>query len=141
MQDVNMKDILSEMARGLVGTWVLMVADNDGMVLSSWESADNRINPEAFGGFIQIINATITQFKASAVGFTKLDDVTFATPFTYMIAKPIADGACFIFVSAPKTVPLGMIRMSCANFAPRLEAALPGYGATPKRDGMGTIVP
>jgi predicted regulator of Ras-like GTPase activity (Roadblock/LC7/MglB family) len=141
MQDVNMKDILSEMARGLVGTWVLMVADNDGMVLSSWESADNRINPEAFGGFIQIINATITQFKASAVGFTKLDDVTFATPFTYMIAKPIADGACFIFVSAPKTVPLGMIRMSCANFAPRLEAALPGYGSTPKRDGMGTIVP
>lgn len=141
MPDSTMKDILSEMARGLVGTWVLMVADNDGMVLSSWESADNRINPEAFGGFIQIINATITQFKASAVGFTKLDDVTFATPFTYMIAKPIAEGACFLFVSAPKTVPLGMIRMSCANFAPRLEAALPGYGSAAKRDGMGTIVP
>jgi predicted regulator of Ras-like GTPase activity (Roadblock/LC7/MglB family) len=140
MPDVTMKDILSEMARGLAGTWVVMVADSDGMVLSSWESPENRISPESFGGFIQIINATIIQFKASAVGFTKLDDVTFATPFTYMIAKPIADGACFIFVSAPKTVPLGMIRMSCTNFAPRLEDALPGRGALPKKDGMGTIV-
>jgi predicted regulator of Ras-like GTPase activity (Roadblock/LC7/MglB family) len=141
MPDVTMKDILSEMARGLTGTWVLMVADSDGMVLSSWESSDNRVSPEAFGGFIQIINGAINAFKQSAVGFTKLDDVTFATPFTYMIAKPIADGACFLFVSAPKTVPLGMIRMSCANFASRLEGALPGYGSSPKRDGMGTIVP
>jgi predicted regulator of Ras-like GTPase activity (Roadblock/LC7/MglB family) len=140
MPDISMKDVLSEMARGLAGTWVVMVADSDGMVLSSWESSDNRVSPEAFGGFIQIINATIVQFKASAVGFTKLDDVTFATPFTYMIAKPIADGACFLFVSAPKTVPLGMIRMACTNFAPRLEQSLPGHEALPRRDGMGTIV-
>jgi len=141
MPDVNMKDILSEMARGLAGTWVVMVADRDGMVLSSWESADNRVSPEAFGGFIQIINGAINAFKSSAVGFTKLDDVTFATPFTYMIAKPIADGTCFLFVSAPKTVPLGMIRMACTNFAPRLELSLPGRQPLPNRDGMGTIVP
>jgi predicted regulator of Ras-like GTPase activity (Roadblock/LC7/MglB family) len=141
MPDGNMKDILAEMARGLNGAWIVMVADSDGMVLSSWESTDNKINPEAFGGFIQIINATIVQFRASAVGFTKLDDVTFATPFTYMIAKPIADGACFLFVSAPKSVPLGMIRMSCTNFGPRLENALPGHGSLPNRDGIGTIAP
>ena len=141
MPDIKMKDILSEMARGLGGTWVLMVSDSDGMVLSSWESPDNRVSPDAFGGFIQIINGAINAFKQSAVGFTKLDDVTFATPFTYMIAKPIADGACFLFVSAPKTVPLGMIRISCANFAPRLEQSLPGHGSLPQRDGMGTIVP
>jgi predicted regulator of Ras-like GTPase activity (Roadblock/LC7/MglB family) len=141
MPDITMKDVLSEMARGLAGTWVVMVADSDGMVLSSWESPDNRVSPDLFGGFIQIINATIIQFKASAVGFTKLDDVTFATPFTYMIAKPIADGACFLFVSAPKTVPLGMIRMACTNFAPRLEQSLPGHEALPRRDGMGTVVP
>jgi predicted regulator of Ras-like GTPase activity (Roadblock/LC7/MglB family) len=140
MPDITMKDVLSEMARGLAGTWVVMVADSDGMVLSSWESPDNRVSPDLFGGFIQIINATIIQFKASAVGFTKLDDVTFATPFTYMIAKPIADGACFLFVSAPKTVPLGMIRMACTNFAPRLEQSLPGHEALPRRDCMGTIV-
>ena len=140
MADMNMKDVLSEMARGLAGTWVVMVADSDGMVLSSWESPDNRVSPDLFGGFIQIINATIVQFKASAVGFTKLDDVTFATPFSYMIAKPIADGACFLFVSAPKAVPLGMIRMACTNFAPRLEQSLPGHEALPRRDGMGTIV-
>src|SRR4030042_4996702 len=140
MPDINMKDILSDMARGLAGTWVVMVADRDGMVLSSWESPDNRVSPEAFGGFIQIINGAINAFKSSAVGFTKLDDVTFATPFTYMIAKPIAEGACFLFVSAPKTVPLGMIRMSCTNFGPRLEGALPGREPLPNRDGMGTIV-
>jgi predicted regulator of Ras-like GTPase activity (Roadblock/LC7/MglB family) len=139
--DIKMHDILSEMARGLSGTWVVMVADRDGMVLSSWESPDNRISPEAFGGFIQIINGAINAFKGSAVGFTKLDDVTFATPFTYMIAKPIADGACFLFVSAPKTVPLGMIRMTCTNFGPRLEQSLPGREPMPNRDGMGTIVP
>jgi predicted regulator of Ras-like GTPase activity (Roadblock/LC7/MglB family) len=136
-----MKDILSEMARGLAGTWVLMVSDNDGMVLSSWESPENRVAPDQFGRFIQIINGAIIAFRESAVGFTKLDDVTFATPFTYMIAKPIADGACFLFVSAPKTVPLGMIRMACTNFASRLEQSLPGREPLPKRDGMGTIVP
>ena len=141
MPDGSMKDILSEMARGLAGTWVLMVADSDGMVLAAWESPDNRVSPEAFGGFIQIINGAINAFKQSTVGFTKLDDVTFATPFTYMLAKPIADGSCFLFVSAPKTVTLGMIRMASTNFGPRLEQALPGHGPLPRRDGMGTIVP
>jgi len=141
MPDGSMKDILSEMARGLAGTWVVMVADTDGMVLASWESPENRVSAENFGGFIQIINGAINAFRQSTVGFTKLDDVTFATPFTYMLAKPIADGACFLFVSAPKTVPLGMIRMASANFAPRLEQALPGHGSLPRRDGMGTIVP
>jgi len=137
--DGNMKDIVSDMARGLTGTWIVMVADSDGMVLASWESPENRVAPESFGGFIQIINASINAFKQSAVGFTKLDDVTYTTPFTYMIAKPIADGACFLFVSAPRTVPLGMIRMACANYAPRLEQALPGREPLPQQgDGMGT---
>jgi len=141
MMDVKMKDVLSEMARGLMGTYVIMVADNDGMVLASWESPDNRVAPEMFAGFIQIINGAINAFKASTVGFTKLDDVTFTTPFTYMLAKPIAEGACFLFLSSPRTVPLGMIRMSCTNYAPRLEAALPGHGAATRSDGMGTVVP
>jgi predicted regulator of Ras-like GTPase activity (Roadblock/LC7/MglB family) len=141
MPDINMKDILSEMARGLAGTYIVMVADRDGMVLSSWESPDNRVPPESFGGFIQIINGSINAFKQSAVGFTKLEDVTYTTPFTYMLAKPIAEGACFLFISAPKTVPLGMIRMACANFAPRLEQSLPGRAPLPRTEGMGTIVP
>ena len=66
-----------------------------------------------------------------------------------MITKPIAGGACFLFISAPKTVPLGMIRMSLANFAPRLELSLPGHEALLKNDvktdvknnGLGTTVP
>jgi len=117
-----------------------MLADSDGMVLSCWEAPENKVNPEMFGGFIQIINYANTAFKGSAVGFTKIDDITFATPFTYMIAKPIAGGACFLFVSAPKSVPLGMIRMSLTNFAPRLELTLPGHEAIFKKDGMGTTV-
>lgn len=141
MPDIKMKDILSEMARGLAGTYIVMVADNDGMLLASWESPENRVPPESFGGFIQIINGSINAFKQSAVGFTKLEDVTYTTPFTYMLAKPIAEGACFLFISAPKTVPLGMIRMACANFAPRLEQSLPGRETSVPRDGMGTIVP
>jgi len=141
MPDGSMRDILSEIARGLQGTWVVMVADNDGMVLASWESPDNRVPPETFGGFIQIINGAINAFKQSTVGFTKLDDVIFSTPFTYMLSKPIADGSCFLFVSAPKSVPLGMIRMACNNFAPRLEQALPGHGSLPQRNDTGTIVP
>lgn len=141
MPDIKMKDILSEMARGLAGTYIVMVADNDGMLLASWESPENRIPPESFGGFIQIINGSINAFKQSAVGFTKLEDVTYTTPFTYMLAKPIAEGACFLFISAPRTVPLGMIRMACANFAPRLEQSLPGRETSVRSDGMGTIVP
>ena len=143
MSVATIKDTLSEMAKGLVGPgemggpWVVMIADSDGIVLSSWESQDNRISPDNFGGFIQIINYANVAFKASAVGFTKIDDITVSTPFTYMIVKPIAAGACFLFVSAPKTVPLGMIRISLATYAPRLELALPGHEAIFKIDGNG----
>jgi hypothetical protein len=144
MSVATVKGTLSEMAKGLVGPgelggpWVVMIADSDGIVLSAWESQDNKVSPETFGQFIQIINYANNAFKASAVGFSKIDDITVATPFTYMIAKPIAAGACFLFVSAPKTVPLGMIRISLANYAPRLELALPGNEALFKRDDNGT---
>jgi hypothetical protein len=144
MSVATIKDILSQMAKGLVGPgdlggpWVVMIADSDGIVLASWESQDNKINPETFGGFIQIINYANNAFKASAVGFTKIDDITVATPFTYMIVKPIAAGACFLFISAPKSVPLGMIRIALTNYAPRLELALPGNEVIFKKDGNGT---
>lgn len=144
MTVATIKDILTQMARGLVGPgelggpWVVMIADSDGIVLSAWESQDNKINPETFGGFIQIINYANNAFKSSSsVGFTKIDDITVATPFTYMIVKPIAGGACFIFVSAPKSVPLGMIRIALANYAPRIELALPGNEVIFNSDGNG----
>ena len=144
MSVATIKEMLSEMAKGLQGPgemggpWVVMIADSDGIVLSAWESQDNKISPDTFGGFIQIINYASNAMKSSsAVGFTKIDDITVATPFTYMIVKPIAAGACFLFVSAPKTVPLGMIRIALANYAPRLELALPGNEAFFKKDGNG----
>jgi predicted regulator of Ras-like GTPase activity (Roadblock/LC7/MglB family) len=141
MPDMMMKDILSEMAGGLAGTWVIIVADNDGMLLSSWDSPDNKLPPETLGGFIQTVNDAINAFKQSTTGFGKLDDVIFSMGFSAMVVKPIADGACFIVVNAPKTVPLGMIRMAANNYAPRLEQALPGHQPMPRRDGMGTIAP
>jgi predicted regulator of Ras-like GTPase activity (Roadblock/LC7/MglB family) len=141
MPDMKMKELLAEMAGGLAGTWVIIVADNDGMLLSSWDSPDNKLPPEMLGGFIQTINEAIDAFKQSTTEFGKLDDVIFSTAFSYQVIKPIADGACFMVVNAPKTVPLGMIRMAANNYTPRLEQALPGHETLPRRDGMGTIVP
>ncbi|MBM4447004.1 MAG: hypothetical protein FJ023_06585 [Chloroflexi bacterium] len=141
MPDIRMKEILSQMASGLAGTWVMMVADNDGMVLSSWESPENKIPPETYGQFIQTIHMAIDAFKQSTSGFGKLDDIIFTTAFSYQVIKPIADGACFMVVNAPKTVPLGMTRMASNNYAPRLEQALPGVEPLPRRDGLGTTVP
>ena len=143
MSVATLKEILTQMAKGLQGPgelggpWVVMIADSDGIVLSAWESEDNKVSPETFGQFIQLINYANNAFKGSAVGFTKIDDITIATPFTYMIVKPIAAGACFLFVSAPKTVPLGMIRISLNSYGPRLELALPGNEVLFKKDGNG----
>jgi len=140
--DVKMNEILSDMAGELAGTWVIIVADSDGMLLSSWASPDNKLPPEMLGGFIQTINDAIDAFQQSATGFGKLDDVIYSTAFSYQVIKPIADGSCFMVVNAPKTVPLGMIRMACHNYAPRLEQSLPGQAPPmPRRDGMGTVVP
>ena len=136
-----MKDILAEMAVGLGGAWVMIIADNDGMLLSSWEAPTNRLPPEMLGGFIQTINGAITAFKNSTSGFGKLDDVIYNMGFSSIVIKPVADGACFIVVDAPKTVPLGMIRMAANNYAPKIEQTLPGHETLPRRDGMGTIVP
>lgn len=141
MPDVKMNEILTEMASGLAGTWVIIVADNDGMLLSFWAAPDNKLPPEMMGGFIQTINEAIAAFKQSTTEFGKLDDVIFTMGFSSIVIKPIADGSCFMVVNAPKEVPLGMIRMACNNYAPRLEQALPGQTPSPRRDGMGTVVP
>ena len=124
---VSMSDILSEMAGGITGIRLLTVADNDGMVLASWESPDNKVSPEALGEYIQQIKYTISTFKQSANGFSKLDDVILGTPFSYMMLKPIFNGACFIVVDATRTVSLGAIRTAFTSFAPRLEQTIPGH--------------
>jgi predicted regulator of Ras-like GTPase activity (Roadblock/LC7/MglB family) len=141
MPDVKMQDLLSDMAGGLSGTWVIIIADSDGMLLSSWESPENRLPPETMGGFITTINGSINAFKQSTAEYGKLDDVIFNMGFSSIVIKPMADGACFMVIQSPKTVPLGMIRMAANNYAPKLEQTLPGHGALPRRDGMGTIVP
>ena len=127
MSDVSMKDILSQMASGLEGVRLLTVTDSDCMVLASWESPDNKVSPEALGEYIQQIKYTISTFKQSANGFSKLDDVILGTPLSYMMLKPIFNGACFIVVDATRTVSLGAIRTAFTSFAPRLEQTIPGH--------------
>ena len=140
MAETRMKEILTEMAEGLSGSWVIIVADSDGMLLSFWAAPENKLPPEMLGGFIQTVNESIDAFKQSTTGFGKLDDVIFSMGFSSIVVKPMADGSCFMVVNSPKNVPLGMIRMSCNNYAPKLEAALPGNQPLPRRDGMGTVV-
>lgn len=125
--ETSMKDILSEMASGLEGIRLLTVTDSDCMVLASWEAPDNKISPEALGEFVQQIKNTISTFKQSANGFSKLDDIVLGTSLSYMMLKPICNGSCFIVADAPRTVSLGSIRAAFTSFASRLEQAIPGY--------------
>jgi predicted regulator of Ras-like GTPase activity (Roadblock/LC7/MglB family) len=139
--DGNMKDIVSEMARSVAGMWMVTLIDTDSMVLASWQSPDNKVTPEALGGFMQIFNNAVTIFKQSPVGFSSFNDIIFSTTIIHQIIKPIAEATCFLVVCAPRTVPLGIIRAACMNFAPRLEQALPGREPSPRKDGTGTTVP
>jgi predicted regulator of Ras-like GTPase activity (Roadblock/LC7/MglB family) len=139
--DANMKDIVSEMARGVAGIWLITVIDSDSMVLASWQAADNKVSPEALGGFMRIFNNAVNIFKQSPLGFTRFDDIIFSTTQLHQVIKPIAEATCFLIVSAPRNVPLGMIRTMCNNYAPRLEQSLPGRQPSPRKDGMGTIIP
>lgn len=141
MPDVNMRDIVSEMARAVTGVWMITLVDSDSMVLATWQSPDNRVSAEGLGGFVQIFNAAINIFKQSAVGFSRFEDIIFSTTKIHQVIKPIAEANCFVIVCAPRTVPLGLIRNMCITFAPRLEQALPGRQPTPRKDGMGTIIP
>jgi predicted regulator of Ras-like GTPase activity (Roadblock/LC7/MglB family) len=136
-----MKDILSEMSRGLTGAWLITLIDSDSMVLASWQSPDNKVSPEALGGFMQIFNNAVNIFKQSPVGFSSFKDIIFSTTNLHQIIKPIAEASCFLVVCAPRNVPLGIIRTACTNYAPRLEQALPGREPTPRKNGMGTIIP
>ena len=127
MPDISMKDILSEMAGKLEGIRLLTVTDSDCMVLASWEAPDNKVSPEALGEFIQQIKQTISTFKQSADGFSKLDDIVLGTSLSYMMLKPICNGSCFLVADSPRNVSLGMIRTAFTNYAPRIEQAIPGY--------------
>ena len=141
MPDGNMKDIVSEMARGIAGIWMITIVDSDSMILASWEGTDNKVSPDALGGFVQIFNTTMNAFKQSAVGFSRFEDIIFSTTTLHQVIKPLAEATCFLIVSAPRSVPLGIIRTGCNNYAPRLEQALPGHEPLPRKDGTGTIVP
>ena len=142
MPDTSMKDVVAQMARSVAGIWMVTLVDSDCMVLASWQSPDNKVSPESLGGFIQIFTNTMNIFKQQTpVGFTRFDDIIFSTTVLHQMIKPIADANCFIVVSAPRSVPLGMIRTAIANYAPKLEQTLPGREPSPRKDGIGTVIP
>lgn len=141
MPDANMNDVVNEMARAVAGIWMVTLIDSDSMVLATWQAADNKVTPDALGGFMRIFNSAVTIFKQSPLGFSRFEDIIFSTSNLHQVIKPIAEANCFIVVSAPRSVPLGMIRTMCMNYAPRLEQALPGRQPSPRKDGMGTIIP
>lgn len=141
VSDFNMQDILSEMVGELTGARMVAVIDIDSMVLAAWQSPDNSLSPEGLGVFIQRISSTLNAFKQSADGFTRLGNVILNTPSGYMILKPICNGACFIAVDAPGTMPLGIIRTACTNYTPRLEQAMPGYASLSPSDNTRATVP
>jgi hypothetical protein len=134
---VSMKDILSEVASGLEGIRLLTVTDSDCMVLASWEAPDNKVSPDGLGEFVQRVKDTISTFKQSANGFSKLDDIVLGTSLSYMMLKPICNGTCFIVADAPRNMSLGSIRAAFNSFAPRLEQAIPGYEAVASRNQTG----
>jgi hypothetical protein len=139
LPDIKLNDTLAEMAMGLAGTWLIIVADPDGMLLSFWAAPENKLPPEMLGGFVQTITGTINAFEQSATGFGEIDDIIYTMGFSTILIKPMARGSCFMVIDGPKSVPVGMMRMAANNYAPKVEQALPGY--QPRRDGMGTIVP
>ena len=141
MPDGNLKDIVSEMARSVAGLWMVTLIDTDSMVLATWQAPDNKVSPEALGGFMQIFNNAVNIFKQSPVGFSRFEDIIFSTTNIHQVIKPIAESSCFLVLCAPRNVPLGMIRAACMNYAPKLEQALPGHGASTRSDGMGTTIP
>ncbi len=140
MAGTQMKEILADMVGTMAGVWVIVVADSDGMLLSSWSSPDNKIQPESLGGFIQTINETVDAFRLSTTGFGELDDIIYSMASSYVLIKAIVNGACFMVISAPRSVPLGIIRSEAKMFAPKLEQALPGYEPVSNRNGMETVV-
>ena len=143
MTEVILKDALAEMARQLPGVWMVIVADSDGLLLGSWVSPDNKLPPESRGQFVNLLKNTIVAFQQSAVGLSRLEDMIVITAFSYLLIKQICDGACFLVVDSPRTVPLGMILMASHNYAPKLEQGIPGHELLPRRYGStgGTILP
>jgi predicted regulator of Ras-like GTPase activity (Roadblock/LC7/MglB family) len=140
MAGMQMKEILTEMVGAMPGVWVIIVADSDGMLLSSWNSPDNKLPPESLGGFIQTINETIDAFKQSTTQFGELDDIIYTLAFSYVLIKALANRECFMVIDAPRSVPLGIIRAQAKMFAPKLEQALPGHEALHRSNSMQTVI-
>ena len=131
----ELDQLLDAMGRQLEKAWVLGVADNDGMLIASWQLPDNKMSPEFFAGhairLIRTLGSLFTdagQEMVSGFGglFSGLEDVVLTTAFSYLMVRPMCNGSCYLLMDAPKEVPLGMLRLTAKTFLPKLEKCLPG---------------
>ena len=131
-------EILNEIGKKLDGVWILAVSDFDGMLIGSWQSPDNKLNPEMLSGqFVRVLRSleTMTSDMSSDLpaAISKpgvpnpfaLDDMVISTGFSYVMVKPMCNNSCYLLVDSSKKVPLGLIRMAATNYVPRLEKCLP----------------
>jgi predicted regulator of Ras-like GTPase activity (Roadblock/LC7/MglB family) len=131
----ELDELLGAMGRQLEKAWVLGIADNDGMLIASWQSPDNQMSPEFFAGhairLIRSLGSLFTdagQEMVSGFGgiFSGLEDVVLTTGFSYLMFRPMSKGSCFLLIDAPRDVPLGMLRLTVNAYVPKLEKCLPG---------------
>jgi hypothetical protein len=111
------------------------IADNDGMLIASWQSPENKMNPEFFAGHaIRLIRtlgslfADVGQEVATSFGgiLTGLEDIVLTTGFTYLMMRPMCNNSCYLLIDTSREVPLGMLRLTAASYLPKLEKCLPG---------------
>jgi predicted regulator of Ras-like GTPase activity (Roadblock/LC7/MglB family) len=130
----ELEGLLAAMGKQLDKAWILGIADNDGMLLASWQSPDNRLNPEYFAAntirLIRTLNTLFTEMgqDITAAGGTLsgLEDIMLSSTFSYMVIRPISKGACYLLIDASREIPLGLLRLTASTFIPKLEKCLPG---------------
>ena len=131
----QLDEVLSDMAKQIRGVWVLAVADNEGMLIGSWQAPDNRITPDLLvGQFVRVIRMLSTMFGEMmgqmgvnlGGGATLLEDIVLTTAFSYLMVRPIGNGYCYLVIDASKDVPLGLLRLAATTNIPKVQQCLPG---------------
>ncbi|MBM3153939.1 MAG: hypothetical protein FJ008_01235 [Chloroflexi bacterium] len=131
----ELDELLGGMGKQLGKAWVMGIADNDGMLIASWQSPENLLNPEFLAGhgvrLIRSLGSLFTdvgQDTTSGMGgiIAGLEDVVLTTGFSYIMVRPMCNNSCYLFMDVSKEVPLGLLRLTAASYIPKLEKCLPG---------------
>jgi predicted regulator of Ras-like GTPase activity (Roadblock/LC7/MglB family) len=130
-----LNDLLNEMGQQLRGAWVLAVVDKDGMLIAAWEAPENKLPPELLAGqfvlAIDNMSKTIGQWGEeveASIGTTvfAIEELILTFPFSYVMARPMANNSCYLVIDSSKDAQLGMLRLAATKYIPKLESSLPG---------------